>query len=117
MLSTLVTFLLGGLLSTRMVAAHREFRSSPVRFEIDLTWEPVSPDGFTRNGILMNGQFPGPQLNVNQYDDVEFLVHNHLPNATAVHFHGIEQLYTPWSDGVPGLPQRLIEPGESFLYR
>ena len=117
MLPTLVTFILGVLLSTLcMVEADRDLGSSPVRFEIDLTWGPVSPDGFTRNGILMNGQFPGPQLNVNQYDDVEFLVHNHLPNATAIHFHGIEQLYTPWSDGVPGLTQRLIEPGESFLY-
>ena len=117
MLSTLVTFVFGGLLSIScMVAANQESCSSPVRFEIDLTWEPISPDGFTRNGILINGQFPGPQLNVNQYDDVEFIVHNHLPNATAIHFHGIEQLYTPWSDGVPGLSQRLIEPGESFLY-
>jgi len=111
MLSTLVTFVLGGLLCIPcMVAAHKKLRSSPVRFEIDLTWEPVSPDGFTRYGILMNGQSPGPQLNVNQNDEVEFIVHNHLPNGTAVHFHGIEQLNTPWSDGVPGLSQRLIEP-------
>jgi FtsP/CotA-like multicopper oxidase with cupredoxin domain len=40
-----------------------------------------------------------------------------LPNATAVHFHGIEQLHTPWSDGMPGVSQRGIEPGASFLYR
>jgi FtsP/CotA-like multicopper oxidase with cupredoxin domain len=117
MLPTL-TFVLGGLLSApHTVAAHKQSSSAPVRFEIDLTWEPVSPDGFTRYGALINGQFPGPQLNVNQYEDVEFLVNNHLPNATAIHFHGIEQLYTPWSDGVPGLSQRLIEPGSSFLYR
>ncbi len=88
----------------------------PVRFEIDLTWGPVCPDGFTRNGIFLNGQFPGPQLNVNQCHDVEFLVRNHLPNATAVHFHGTDQLYTPWSDGVPGLTQRVIEPGASFYW-
>lgn len=24
---------------------------------------------------------------------------------------------TPWSDGVPGLSQKTIEPGESFVYR
>lgn len=30
---------------------------------------------------------------------------------------GIEQLNTPWSDGVPGLSQRPIRPGQSFLYR
>lgn len=117
MLYTLATFVLGGLLSTPYVVAQQTEACSAVRFEIDLTWGPVSPDGFTRNGILMNGQFPGPQLNVNQFDNVEFIVHNHLPNATAVHFHGIDQLYTPWSDGVPGLTQRVIEPGASFLYR
>lgn len=30
---------------------------------------------------------------------------------------GIEQLHTPWSDGVPGLSQRPIKPGQMFLYR
>ncbi|OQE01644.1 hypothetical protein PENVUL_c042G09132 [Penicillium vulpinum] len=29
----------------------------------------------------------------------------------------IDQLGTPWSDGVPGVSQRPIEPGSSFLYR
>jgi len=32
-------------------------------------------------------------------------------------FHGIEQKNTPWSDGVPGVTQLLIEPGEEFTYR
>ena len=30
---------------------------------------------------------------------------------------GIEQAGTPWSDGVPGLTQRLIQPGRSFTYK
>ena len=30
---------------------------------------------------------------------------------------GIEQLGTPWSDGVPGVSQRSITPNSSFLYR
>lgn len=30
---------------------------------------------------------------------------------------GIEQLGTPWSDGVPGLSQCPIKPGKSFLYK
>jgi len=77
----------------------------------------VSPDGFTRNGILINGQFPGPELNRQSVRQrwVSWCKTN-LPNATTVHFHGIEQLNTPWSDGVPGVSQRLIEPGASFLY-
>jgi FtsP/CotA-like multicopper oxidase with cupredoxin domain len=64
----------------------------------------------------MNGQFPGPLLDLNQGDTVEFLVHNNLPFNETIHFHGIEQLGTPWSDGVPGLSQWPIKPGNSFLY-
>lgn len=92
-------------------------RASTIRFELDLTWGPVAPDGHQRNGILMNGQFPGPVLELNEGDNVEFLVHNHLPFDEAIHFHGIEQYKTPWSDGVPGLSQHPIKPGESFLYK
>src|SRR5450755_3734662 len=70
---------------------------SHVRFELDLTWEPFNPDGFTRNTILMNGQLPGPPLEVDEGDNVEVVVRNHLPFGITVHFHGIEQLNTPWS--------------------
>jgi len=30
---------------------------------------------------------------------------------------GIEQINTPWADGVPGLSQRPIQPGDSFTYK
>ncbi|KAJ5146427.1 Multicopper oxidase type 2 [Penicillium bovifimosum] len=42
---------------------------------------------------------------------------NSMPYNTTVHFHGIEQLNTPWSDGVPGLTQKPIQPGHSWTYR
>ncbi|RMZ82076.1 hypothetical protein DV737_g2226, partial [Chaetothyriales sp. CBS 132003] len=91
----------------------------PVRFTINLTWGDFNPIGAPepRKAILVNGTIPGPPLNVTQGACVEFLVHNNLPNETAVHFHGIEQKDTPWSDGVPGLSQHAIQPGESFLYK
>lgn len=59
-----------------------------VSFEINLTWEDVAPDGFTRKAILTNGMLPGPPLYLDQGDDVEFLVMNNLPFAITVHFHG-----------------------------
>jgi FtsP/CotA-like multicopper oxidase with cupredoxin domain len=59
-----------------------------VRFKITLTWEDWTPTGIARKMILTNGQFPAPPLYVRQGDDVEFLVDNQLPFATAVHFHG-----------------------------
>jgi FtsP/CotA-like multicopper oxidase with cupredoxin domain len=67
--------------------------------------------------ILVNGQFPGPTLEINQGDEVEVRVHNKMPLNTTVHFHGIEMHLTPWSDGVPGVTQRHIQPGGSFNYK
>ncbi|PLB37359.1 multicopper oxidase-domain-containing protein [Aspergillus candidus] len=91
--------------------------SQPVRFEITLTWEEWSATGAPRKMILTNGRFPAPALQLRQGDYVEFLVTNRLPVASAVHFHGISQTGTPWSDGVPGLSQKPIPPGGQFLYK
>ncbi|CAI7652644.1 unnamed protein product [Penicillium bialowiezense] len=88
-----------------------------VNFDLDLTWQKGAPDGNLREMIFMNDQFPGPELRLEQGDDVEFVVHNNLPFNTTVHFHGIEQKNTPWSDGVPGLNQKPIQPGHSWTYR
>lgn len=57
-------------------------------FDLTLTWEKHAPDGFEREMILTNGQFPGPLLEMNYGDDVEVTVHNNLPFNTTVHYHG-----------------------------
>lgn len=88
-----------------------------VHFDLDLTWQKGAPDGNVRELVFMNDQFPGPELRLDQGDDVEVVVHNNLPFNTSLHFHGIEQRGTPWSDGVPGLTQKPIQPGHSWTYR
>jgi hypothetical protein len=45
--------------------------SNPVVFPLTLTWEKGAPDGFERYQIYMNGEFPGPKLELNEGDDVE----------------------------------------------
>ncbi|KAF1812998.1 hypothetical protein P152DRAFT_396454 [Eremomyces bilateralis CBS 781.70] len=88
------------------------------RFTLELTWEKGNPDGGPeRNMIFMNGEFPGPTLDITQGDDVEVVVKNKMPFNTGIHFHGIEQLGTPWSDGVPGVTQRPIRAGKEFKYK
>ncbi|KAJ5949009.1 Multicopper oxidase type 2 [Penicillium verhagenii] len=87
-----------------------------VHFDLDLTWKQGAPDGNVREMVYINGQFPGPELRLDQGDDVEVVVHNNLPYNTTIHFHGIEQFNTPWSDGVPGLTQKFIEPGRNWTY-
>ncbi|RMZ86666.1 hypothetical protein DV736_g6105, partial [Chaetothyriales sp. CBS 134916] len=87
-----------------------------VSFTINLTWDYGAPDGFSRKMILINGTSPGPALVMDQGDNVKFLVHNKMRSNTTIHFHGITQLKTAWSDGVPGISQNPILPGRSFLY-
>ena len=61
----------------------------PRFFELTLTWEKGAPDGFERDMIFTNGQFPGPTLEINQGDAVEVLVHNQMPFNTTIHYHGM----------------------------
>ncbi|KAI5286050.1 hypothetical protein KEM54_000097, partial [Ascosphaera aggregata] len=77
----------------------------------------IAPNGIAREAIRVNGQMPGPTFVFEQDDEVEFQVTNQLDEGTTIHFHGVEQRGTPWSDGVPGVSQRPIDPGESFLYK
>ncbi|KAH9906009.1 multicopper oxidase [Xylariomycetidae sp. FL2044] len=91
--------------------------NGPTRFELSITWEKGSPDGHEREMFKVNGQFPGPHLEINEGDDVVILVKNDSPFNTSLHYHGIEMLETPWSDGVPGLTQTHIQPGCAFTYK
>src|SRR5882724_6441005 len=61
-----------------------------------------------------NGQVHGPTIEVVEGDRVRVYVTNKLPEATAVHWHGI--LGPNGMDGVGGLTQRAIPPGETFKY-
>ncbi|KAK3292580.1 multicopper oxidase [Chaetomium fimeti] len=91
--------------------------AAKVHETLRLTWEEHAPNGQARDMILMNGQFPGPQMVWTEDDDIEVVVHNDMPMNATVHWHGIAQTGTPWSDGVIGLSQQPIQPGESFVYR
>jgi FtsP/CotA-like multicopper oxidase with cupredoxin domain len=61
-----------------------------------------------------NGATPGPLIEAVEGDRVRIYVTNRLPEATAVHWHG---LFVPnGMDGVAGLTQPGIPPGETFRY-
>lgn len=61
-----------------------------------------------------NGSMPGPTIEVIEGDRVRFVVTNNLPEATAVHWHGLE--VPAEMDGVPGVTQDPIPPGGRFVY-
>jgi FtsP/CotA-like multicopper oxidase with cupredoxin domain len=61
-----------------------------------------------------NGTTPGPTIEAVEGDRVRILVTNHLPEDTTIHWHGI--LLPSGMDGVGGLNQPHIRPGETFAY-
>jgi FtsP/CotA-like multicopper oxidase with cupredoxin domain len=61
-----------------------------------------------------NGQTPGPVIEAVEGDRVRIYVTNRLPEATTVHWHGM--LLPNGMDGVAGLNQPRIEPGQTFRY-
>jgi FtsP/CotA-like multicopper oxidase with cupredoxin domain len=62
-----------------------------------------------------NGQVPGPEIRVRKGDQVSAVLAARLPQATTVHWHGI--VIRDNMDGVPGLTQALVAPGQDFTYR
>ncbi|KAF4549390.1 Multicopper oxidase-like protein 6 [Elsinoe fawcettii] len=77
----------------------------------------IAPDGVSKPGIVINGQFPGPMIEANWGDWIEIKVINKLSEGTALHWHGFLQKDTPYYDGVPSVMQCPIAPGSSFTYR
>lgn len=85
------------------------------RFEVtasEIEWE--TEPGVFKKAFAYNGMVPGPRIDVNEGDKVEFVLKNELPEPTTVHFHGQK---TPNSqDGVPAITQDAVMPGEKFTY-
>jgi FtsP/CotA-like multicopper oxidase with cupredoxin domain len=61
-----------------------------------------------------NGSTPGPTLEAVEGDRVRLLVTNRLKEHTSMHWHGL--ILPSGMDGVSGLSQPAIEPGETFAY-
>lgn len=82
-----------------------------------LVAEPIRREfapGFWVNCWGYNGSSPGPTIEVVEGDRVRIFVTNKLNEPTSVHWHGI--ILPNGMDGVAGLNQKSIQPGETFKY-
>ncbi len=68
---------------------------------------------FTMYGF--NGQYPGPLIAVSQGATIVVNFTNSIDQPTSVHWHGLR--LDNRFDGVPGVTQDPVEPGETFQYR
>ncbi|WP_300034139.1 multicopper oxidase family protein [uncultured Roseobacter sp.] len=81
--------------------------------------EPVSlqilPEGQNATALLgFNGSSPGPELRLRQGETLAVRFENHTDQPSSIHWHGIRLPNA--MDGVPGLTQPLVQPGEAFDY-
>ncbi len=82
-----------------------------------LTAEPVKQviiPGRTFDLWGFNGSAPGPTIQATEGDRVRIVFDNHLPEPTGIHWHGLEIPIE--MDGVPGIGQKPVMPGEQFVY-
>ena len=83
-----------------------------------LTARPVKWEilpGVRVTGWTYNGTVPGPEIRVPYGQAIRVVVRNQLPEPTAVHWHGVAVPNA--MDGVPGITQEPIQPGETFTYQ
>jgi FtsP/CotA-like multicopper oxidase with cupredoxin domain len=71
-------------------------------------------DGRELDVWAYNNQVPGPILRANVGDRIRVRLVNRLPQATSIHWHGLR--LDNVMDGVPGVTQPPVAPGETFTY-
>ena len=82
----------------------------------NITDVEFNPDGVYRPMMVINNQFPGPMVEVNEGDTIVVHVDNQAVNATSIHWHGLYQNGTNWMDGTVGITQCPIAPKTKFTY-
>ncbi|KAK5706208.1 laccase, multicopper oxidase, benzenediol:oxygen oxidorectuctase [Elasticomyces elasticus] len=85
---------------------------------LTLTNGTCNPDG---NGqrlcLLVNGVYPGPTIRAAWGDTLSVTVTNNMQdNGTSIHWHGVRQFNSPGSDGVNGITECPLAPGQTKTY-
>jgi FtsP/CotA-like multicopper oxidase with cupredoxin domain len=86
----------------------REFRLTASKAEVNLG------KGNNFFAWTYNGQVPGPEIRVKEGEILRVVLKNDLSEETSIHWHGVP-VPNPM-DGVPGLTQKGVMPGETFIY-
>ena len=71
-------------------------------------------DGKAFKAWSFNDAIPGPVIRARLGDTIRLKFTNKLPEPSTIHWHGLP-VPNPM-DGVPGVTQKAVQPGGSFLY-
>jgi FtsP/CotA-like multicopper oxidase with cupredoxin domain len=75
-------------------------------------WSPLK--GVRVLAWTLDGTVPGPMIRVTAGNHVRITIVNHFPEATAIHWHGLEVPMD--ADGVPTLGMKAIQPNTKYTY-
>ncbi|KIJ32230.1 multicopper oxidase, partial [Sphaerobolus stellatus SS14] len=95
--------------------------AADVNYQFNIINADTAPDGFTRNAILVNNQFPGTLIQANKNDVLHINVSVQLTSpemrrSTSIHWHGLFQHRTASEDGPAMVNQCPVAPGHSYTY-
>ncbi|KAL1365842.1 hypothetical protein HN51_013804 [Arachis hypogaea] len=85
-------------------------------FTWKVTYGIASPLGVPQQVILINDQFPGPNINSTSNNNIVVNVFNNLDEPLLFHWSGVQQRKNSWQDGLPGT-NCPIQPGANFTYK
>ncbi|XP_047330524.1 laccase-17-like [Impatiens glandulifera] len=100
-----------------LIQLRNEVDASVTRhYTFNITLKNVTRLCHTKTIVTVNGKFPGPRIVAREGDRLLVKVINNVSNNITIHWHGIRQLRTGWSDGPSYITQCPIQTGQSFVY-
>ncbi|XP_009384956.2 L-ascorbate oxidase homolog [Musa acuminata AAA Group] len=110
-MSSVVLFALLSLLCLSAVKAEDPY----LFFTWNVTYGTASPLGVPQQVILINGQFPGPNINSTTNNNIVINVFNHLDEPFLFTWNGIQHRKNSWQDGMLGT-NCPIAAGTNYTY-
>lgn len=108
----------GGATGATSVTELTEQTAGPpdVRMTLVARAQPITVAGHRFDGYTLNGSTPGPSIEATQGDLVAVTLRNaNIADGTTLHWHGLDVPNAV--DGVAGVTQDAVMPGESHTYR
>ncbi|KAM7278464.1 hypothetical protein ACFE04_005598 [Oxalis oulophora] len=84
-------------------------------FEWKVAYGTRAPLGVSQQVILINNQFPGPNINSTSNNNIVINVFNNLDEPLLFTWAGVQQRKNSWQEGTPGT-QCPILPGTNYTY-
>lgn len=90
----------------------KTFVAKTIQYDLYVRDTTVNYTGKKTHAIAINGQIPGPTIDLTEGDTAVIRVHNQMKVTTSIHWHGI--LIPNQYDGVPGLTTFPIQPDSTL---